>query len=150
MAKNSRRRQEQLNDIDRESYYPLKEAVKLTKEKATAKFDETIELAVNLNVDPRHADQMVRGVVSLPHGTGKSVRVAVFAKGENRNGWWLVEKPQFPEDSNEFNTIIAYEPIWAIGSGLTPNIDEIENSHRYIKNLSKKLLNFKIESHKTI
>ena len=82
MAKNSRRRQEQLNDIDRESYYPLKEAVKLTKEKATAKFDETIELAVNLNVDPRHADQMVRGVVSLPHGTGKSVRVAVFAKGE--------------------------------------------------------------------
>jgi len=82
MSKNSRRRQEQLNGIDRESFYPLKEAVKLTKEKATAKFDETIELAVNLNVDPRHADQMVRGVVSLPHGTGKSVRVAVFAKGE--------------------------------------------------------------------
>ncbi len=62
--------------------YPLNEAVKLTKAGAKAKFDETIELALNLGVDPRHADQMVRGVVALPHGTGASVRVAVFAKGE--------------------------------------------------------------------
>ena len=59
----------------------LDEAVKLVKSGATAKFDETIELAVNLGVDPRHADQMVRGVVSLPNGTGKSVRVGVFARG---------------------------------------------------------------------
>ena len=62
--------------------HPLDEAVKLTKDGATAKFDETVELALNLGVDPRHADQMVRGVVTLPHGTGTTVRVAVFARGE--------------------------------------------------------------------
>ena len=62
--------------------YPLDEAVRLTKAGAKAKFDETIDLALNLGVDPRHADQMVRGVVALPHGTGTTVRVAVFAKGE--------------------------------------------------------------------
>ena len=67
-------------DIDRLADYPLAEAVKMVKQRAQAKFDETIEVAVNLGVDPRHADQMVRGVVQLPHGTGKSVRVAVFAK----------------------------------------------------------------------
>ncbi len=58
----------------------MAEAIKLVKSKATAKFDETVEIAMNLGVDPRHSDQMVRGVVSLPHGTGKEVRVAVFAK----------------------------------------------------------------------
>ncbi len=68
--------------IDPGQAYPLDEAVKLTKAGAKAKFDETIELALNLGVDPRHADQMVRGVVALPHGTGTTVRVAVFAKGE--------------------------------------------------------------------
>tara|TARA_R110002072_G_scaffold141194_1_gene286402 strand:+ start:1427 stop:2128 length:702 start_codon:yes stop_codon:yes gene_type:complete len=61
--------------------YAVEEAVKLVKAAATAKFDETIELSMNLGVDPRHADQNVRGMVSLPHGTGKTVRVAVFAKG---------------------------------------------------------------------
>ena len=60
----------------------VEEAVRLVKENATAKFDETVEIAVNLGVDPRHADQMVRGVVSLPNGTGKDVRVAVFARGD--------------------------------------------------------------------
>ena len=60
----------------------VEEAVALVKGNATAKFDETVEIAVNLGVDPRHADQMVRGVVSLPNGTGKSVRVAVFARGD--------------------------------------------------------------------
>ncbi len=60
---------------------PLAEAVALVKANATAKFDETLEIALNLGVDPRHADQMVRGVVSLPNGTGKTVRVAVFARG---------------------------------------------------------------------
>ena len=69
-------------DIDRNKFYPLAEAVKVIKERATAKFDETIEIALNLGVDPRHADQMVRGVVELPHGTGKTIRVAVFAKAE--------------------------------------------------------------------
>jgi|SRR5690606_11489597 len=68
--------------IDRTRQYALDQAVKLIKERATAKFDETIEVAMNLGVDPRHADQMVRGVVNLPNGTGRSVRVAVFAKGE--------------------------------------------------------------------
>jgi large subunit ribosomal protein L1 len=67
--------------IDREKLYPLTEAVKMVKERAKAKFDETIELAMNLGIDPRHADQAVRGVVNLPNGTGRNVRVAVFARG---------------------------------------------------------------------
>jgi len=66
--------------IDRKKLYQLGEAVKMIKGRAKAKFDETIEVAMNLGVDPRHADQMVRGVVNLPNGTGKNVRVAVFAK----------------------------------------------------------------------
>ncbi|HEX5846787.1 MAG TPA: 50S ribosomal protein L1 [Rhodoplanes sp.] len=67
--------------IDRTKLYPLSDAVTMVKERAKAKFDETIEIAMNLGVDPRHADQMVRGVVALPNGTGRSVRVAVFARG---------------------------------------------------------------------
>ena len=68
--------------IDREKLYALDDAVKMVKERAKAKFDETIEIAMNLGVDPRHADQMVRGMVSLPAGTGKEMKVAVFAKGD--------------------------------------------------------------------
>ncbi len=67
--------------VDREKLYGLDEALGMVKANATAKFDETIEVALNLNVDPRHADQMVRGVVTLPKGTGKTVRVGVFARG---------------------------------------------------------------------
>ena len=67
--------------VDREKLYPLADAIKMVKERAHAKFDETIELAINLGVDPRHADQMVRGVVTLPNGTGRTLRVAVFARG---------------------------------------------------------------------
>ena len=67
--------------IDRAKFYPLPEAVKLVKNRAKAKFDETIEVAMNLGVDPRHADQMVRGVVNLPNGSGRTQRVAVFARG---------------------------------------------------------------------
>src|SRR5205085_4369703 len=66
--------------VDREKLYPLADAIKMIKGRAKAKFDETVEIAINLGVDPRHADQMVRGVVSLPNGTGRTVRVAVFAK----------------------------------------------------------------------
>lgn len=66
--------------IDRKKLYELNEAVKMVKARAKAKFDETVEIAMNLGVDPRHADQMVRGVVNLPNGTGKTVRVAVFAR----------------------------------------------------------------------
>ena len=69
-------------NLDKNQAYALKEAVRIVKENATAKFDETIDLAINLGVDPKHADQMVRGVCPLPHGNGKKVRVAVFAQGE--------------------------------------------------------------------
>jgi len=67
--------------VDRTKLYPLDEAVKMIKERAKAKFDETIEVAMNLGVDPRHADQMVRGVCNLPNGSGRTVRVGVFARG---------------------------------------------------------------------
>jgi large subunit ribosomal protein L1 len=67
--------------IDRDSFYSVDDAVKMIKERAKAKFDETIEVSMNLGIDPRHADQNVRGVVALPNGTGKTLRVAVFAKG---------------------------------------------------------------------
>ena len=81
MAKMAKRVAAAREGLDRDKEHTIAEAVKLVKERAKAKFDETIELAVNLGVDPRHADQMVRGVCTLPHGTGRSVRVAVFAKG---------------------------------------------------------------------
>jgi len=81
MAKISKRFKKVLEGVDAAKAYSVEEAVKLIKARATAKFDETIELAINLGVDPRHADQMVRGVVALPNGTGRTQRVAVFAKG---------------------------------------------------------------------
>ena len=81
MAKLPKRVAASREGIDRKKFYPLTEALGLIKERASAKFDETVEVAINLGVDPRHADQMVRGVVQLPHGTGKTVRVAVFARG---------------------------------------------------------------------
>ena len=68
--------------VDKNKLYSLDEAVKLVKANATAKFDETVEIAINLGVDPRHADQMVRGVIELPNGTGRAQRVAVFARDE--------------------------------------------------------------------
>src|SRR6266705_4774670 len=67
--------------VDREKLYPLADAIKMIKERAKSKFDETVEIAINLGVDPRHADQMVRGVVTLPNGTGRTLRVGVFARG---------------------------------------------------------------------
>lgn len=81
MAKIGKRLSAHKAKINRDALYGVDEAIKLVKEGATAKFDETVEVAVKLNVDPRHADQMVRGVVTLPKGTGKTLRVAVFAKG---------------------------------------------------------------------
>lgn len=81
MAKVGKRLKKAWDGLDREKIYTLEEAIKQIKTRATAKFDETIEVAINLNVDPRKADQNVRGVVSLPHGTGKTYRVAVFARG---------------------------------------------------------------------
>jgi len=82
MAQAGKRIRNAREGIDRNAEYSVEEAVKLVKERATSKFDETIEIAMNLGVDPRHADQMVRGVVNLPNGTGRTVRVAVFAKGD--------------------------------------------------------------------
>jgi len=82
MAKTGKRLRKGYENVNRDAFYPLKDAVKMVKGAPKAKFDETIEIAINLDVDPRHADQMVRGVVSLPNGTGKTVRVAVFAKGD--------------------------------------------------------------------
>ena len=81
MAKIAKRIAKNIDGLDRAKFYGLDEAVKLVKSKANAKFDETIEIAMNLGVDPRHADQMVRGVCALPNGSGRTVRVAVFAKG---------------------------------------------------------------------
>jgi len=82
MARRSKKITDAYEGLDRERSYPLDEAIGKLKEYARANFDETVELAVGLGVDPRHADQMVRGMVTLPHGTGKDVRVAVFAKGD--------------------------------------------------------------------
>jgi len=83
MTKLAKRTAKAREGVDSRKFYTLDDAVKMVKARATAKFDETVELALNLGVDPRHADQMVRGVVTLPSGTGRTVRVAVFAKGPN-------------------------------------------------------------------
>ena len=80
MAKKTKRRETMNEGLNSEQQYDVSDAVRLVKERAIAKFDETIEIALNLGVDPRHSDQMVRGAVSLPNGTGKTVCVAVFAK----------------------------------------------------------------------
>lgn len=81
MAHIGKRTKKAREGVARTKLYTLDEAVKLVKSKASAKFDETVELAINLGVDPKHADQMVRGVVNLPNGTGRTLRVAVFARG---------------------------------------------------------------------
>jgi large subunit ribosomal protein L1 len=80
MAESGKRVRAAREGIERMKLYPLGDAVKLVKDRAKAKFDETIEVAMNLGVDPRHADQMVRGVCNLPNGSGRDVRVAVFAR----------------------------------------------------------------------
>ncbi|HEY8964046.1 MAG TPA: 50S ribosomal protein L1 [Alphaproteobacteria bacterium] len=76
------KRQKKFSAIDRQKLYTIDEAVKLVKTNATTKFDESVDLSVNLGVDPKHADQQVRGMTELPHGTGKTLRVAVFARGD--------------------------------------------------------------------
>src|SRR5947209_7565533 len=81
MAQHGKRTRAVREGIDRTKLYPLDQAVNMVKERAKAKFDETIEVAINLGVDPRHADQMVRGVCNLPNGSGRAVRVGVFARG---------------------------------------------------------------------
>ena len=82
MAKVSKRYLEARNRVDTTRKYSLEEAVALLKDTATAGFDETVDVAIRLGVNPRHADQMIRGATGLPHGTGKTVRVLVFAQGD--------------------------------------------------------------------
>ena len=81
MANSGKRMREAREGIDRKAEYPLADAVKMLKDRSKVKFDETVEIAIRLGVDPRHADQMVRGVCNLPNGSGRSARVAVFARG---------------------------------------------------------------------
>jgi len=81
MAKLGKRLKAARQGVDREKFYAIDEAIKLVKDRAKAKFDETVEIAMNLGVDPKHADQMVRGVCNLPNGSGRTQRVAVFARG---------------------------------------------------------------------
>ncbi len=117
MAKKiSKRKQALLEKIDREKIYSVDEAIETVKDLKSAKFDETFEVAMQLNVDPRHADQMVRGSVVMPHGTGKKVTVAVFAKGEKADeakaaGADLVDADALIEDIQagniNFDTVIA-------------------------------------------
>jgi len=82
MARHGKKYRAVAGKVDRSKRYTIEEAVQLVRELKVAKFDESVDVAVNLGVDPRHADQMVRGAVVLPHGTGKAIRVAVFAKGD--------------------------------------------------------------------
>ncbi len=82
MGKYGKRLKQAYDNIDRDTGYKIPDAVKIIKDAATTKLDETVEVAINLGVDPKHADQMVRGTVTLPHGTGKALKVAVFAKGD--------------------------------------------------------------------
>ena len=83
LKKRSKRYREATKFFDRNNYYSLREAVSILKKMPNARFDETIEITLQLNVDPKKSDQMVRGVVLLPHGTGKKLRIAVFCKGED-------------------------------------------------------------------
>jgi large subunit ribosomal protein L1 len=140
MAKHGKKYRAAAEKIDPEKLYPLDEAVKLAVDSKIAKFDETLELAVRLGVDPRQADQNVRGTVMLPHGTGKSVRVLVIAKGEKvkeaeqagadfAGGEELTKKIQ-EENWLDFDTVIATpDMMGAVGRlgkilgprGLMPN-----------------------------
>ena len=86
MAGSGKRLKSAYESFDKEADHQVDQAVKILLDSKKTKFDETVDIAMNLGIDPRHADQMVRGVVSLPHGTGKTVRVAVFAKEEKGRG----------------------------------------------------------------
>jgi len=123
MAKTGKKLRKAYEGIDRDAFYKLEEAVKIVKANAKAKFDETIEIAVNLDLDTRHADQQVRGVVSLPSGTGKAVRVAVFARGEKaeaakRAGADLVGAEDLAEKINageiNFDRVIATPDLMGV------------------------------------
>ena len=125
MAAHSKRYDEANGQVDREKLYPVAEALDLLQSLPAAKFNESVDVAVRLGVDPKHADQMVRGTVLLPHGTGKSMRVVVFAQGENikaaegagamRRGAWEFE-PQGALQS--VAVTLNVRPLASRGSGL--------------------------------
>jgi len=120
MSLTGKRLRKARENVDRSAFYALSDAVKIIKENANTKFDETIDIALNLGVDPKHADQMVRGVVSLPHGTGKSLRVAVFAKGDKAEeaGADLVGSDELADQVKkgdiDFDRIIATPDMMAV------------------------------------
>ncbi len=123
MAKNSKRQQVIREQVDFNKQYSIGEAVKLLKELSTVKFKETIDAAINLGIDPRKSDQAVRGATSLPHGTGKSVRVAVFASGDNADsakeaGADMVGMEDLAEEIKQgnmnFDVVIADPPAMRI------------------------------------
>ena len=123
MAKTTKRLKKAWDGLDREKLYTVAEAVSELKSRSAVKFDETIEVAMNLGVDPRHADQMVRGVVSLPHGTGKTLRVAVFARAAKADeakaaGADVVGAEDLMEDiqkgNMDFDRVIATPDMMAV------------------------------------
>ncbi|MEM7711360.1 MAG: 50S ribosomal protein L1, partial [Pseudomonadota bacterium] len=118
MAKLGKRAKAARAAFEGKSDVAIAEAVSLVKANASAKFDETVEIALNLGVDPRHADQMVRGTVNLPNGTGKSVRVAVFARG-----------PKAEEAEKAGADIVGAEDLMEIVQGGTIDFDAAHASH---------------------
>ena len=119
MSKHGKRIKKAREAVERTKLYKLDEAVKLVKSNASAKFDETVELAINLGVDPKHADQMVRGVVNLPNGTGRTLRVAVFARGAKAD-----------EARAAGADIVGAEDLVAAGAGRR---DQLRPLHRHAR-----------------
>ena len=112
MAKIAKKKAAARAAFEGKTYLPVEEAIALVKANATAKFDETVEIAMNLGVDPRHADQMVRGVVQLPNGTGKDVRVAVFARG-----------PKADEAKAAGAEVVGFQRL-AVGEGIEKVVED--------------------------
>jgi large subunit ribosomal protein L1 len=112
MAKEGKRIRAAREGIEATKLYPIQDAVKLIKERAKAKFDETVEISMNLGVDPRHADQMVRGVCNLPNGSGRTVRVAVFARG-----------PKADEAKAAGADVVGAEDLFEVVNGGTIDFD---------------------------
>ena len=121
MASHGKKYQDALKKVDRSAFYSLKEALDLARETSITKFDATVEVHMRLGVDPRHADQMVRGVCLLPNGLGKTVRILVFAEGEDARiaeeagadyvgGQELAQKIQ--DGWMDFDMVLATPPIW--------------------------------------
>ena len=112
MAKQGKRLKAIYAGFDRETAYALTEALKIAKANAKAKFDESIEISMNLGIDPRHADQMVRGVVGLPNGTGKTVRIGVFARG-----------PKAEEAKAAGADVVGFQRL-AVGEGIEKVVED--------------------------